>query len=136
MVESLVMVSTQALSSPALGIWLKIAMATYLVWVSRKFYVDPMGYFRRLARTAGTVLPELPAVRELIRWLACFCLWGGCFMIASAVTAQMFNLHGWTYAIALVVLAAIATYLLLPEIDKPQASPEMGADAEDIRRMK
>jgi len=135
-VESLVMVSTQALSSPALGIWLKIAMATYLVWVSRKFYVDPMGYFRRLARTAGTVLPELPAVRELIRWLACFCLWGGCFMIASAVTAQMFNLHGWTYAIALVVLAAIATYLLLPEIDKLQASPEMGADAEDIRRMK
>ena len=126
----------QAFSSVAVGIWLKIALATYLVWASRRFYADPMGYFRRLARTAGTVLPELPAVRELVRWLACFCLWGGCFIIASAVTAQMFNLHGWTYAIVLVVLAAIATYLLLPEIDKPQANHELGTDSEDIRRMK
>jgi len=113
-IESLVVVSTQAFSSPALGIWLKIALSTYLVWVSRRFYLDPMGYFQKLARTAGTELPELPAVRELVRWLACFCIWGGCFMIASAVTAQMFDLHGWTYAIVLVVLAAIATYLLLP----------------------
>jgi hypothetical protein len=107
-------VFSQAFTNPAVGIWLKIALATYVVWVARKFYVDPMGYFRRLARNAGTVLPELPQMRQLVRWLACFCIWGGCFIIASAVTAQIFNLHGWTYAIVLVILAAIATYLLLP----------------------
>jgi hypothetical protein len=118
----------QAFSSAALGVWLKIALATYLVWVSRRFYADPMGYFRRLARTAGTVLPELPAVRELVRWLACFCLWGGCFIIASAVTAQMFNLHGWTYAIVLVVLAAIATYLLLPTAGEVQGRSREDSD--------
>ncbi len=105
---------SQAFLNPAVGVWLKIALATYVVWVARKFYVDPMGYFRRLARNAGTVLPELPQVRQLVRWLACFCIWGGCFIIASAVTAQIFNLHGWTYAIVLVILAAIATFLLLP----------------------
>jgi len=121
-------VSLQAFSSVALGIWLKIALATYLVWVSRKFYVDPMGYFQRLARTAGTELPEMPAVRELVRWLACFCIWGGCFIIASAVTAQIFDLHGWTYAIVLVVLAVIATYLLLPS---PSSGEVRGRSSED-----
>jgi hypothetical protein len=116
-------VFSQALTNPALGIWLKIALAAYVVWVARKFYVDPMEYFRRLARNAGTVLPELPQVGQLVRWLACFCIWGGCFIIASAVTAQIFNLHGWTYAIVLVILAAIATYLLLPPTGAAVSGP-------------
>ncbi len=107
-------VLTQALTNPALGIGLKIALAAYVVWVARKFYADPMGYFRRLARNAGTALPELPQVQQLVRWLACFCMWGGCFIIASAIFAQILNVHGWVYAVLLVLLAATATYLLLP----------------------
>jgi hypothetical protein len=107
-------VLTQAFSNPALGIWLKIALAAYVVWASRKFYADPMGYFRRLARNAGTELPELPQVGQLVRWLACFCIWGGCFIIASAIIAQILDIHGWGYAILLVLLAAIAAYFLLP----------------------
>jgi hypothetical protein len=104
----------QAFTNHAVGIWVKIALAAYVVWVSRKFYVDPMGYFRRLARNAGTELPELPQVRQLVRWLACFCIWGGCFIIASAIIAQILDIHGWVYAVLLVLLAAIATYFLLP----------------------
>ena len=120
---------TQAFANPALGISLKIALAVYVVWVSRKFYADPLGYFRRLARNAGTELPELPQVGQLIRWLACFCIWGGCFIIASAIIAQILDIHGWGYAILLVLLAAIAAYFLLPPTGGMQSQSSEDRDA-------
>ena len=51
----------------------------------------------------------------IIRALACFCLWGGCFIVATAIAVQVLGLHGDLLALALVTVAAIATWLLLPK---------------------
>jgi hypothetical protein len=51
----------------------------------------------------------------VIRGLACFCLWGGCFIVATAFAVQVLGLHGELLAVTLVTLAAIAAWLLLPK---------------------
>jgi hypothetical protein len=98
-------------SNPVLSFALRVAFGAYIVFLAREFYADPFGYFRRVARR--TV--ELEWLAPVIRGMACFCLWGGCFIIATAIAVQIFGFHGNVLAVVLMVLAAIATWLLLPK---------------------
>ncbi len=100
----------RVLSNPIAAVGLRAALGMYLIYMARKFYADPLGYFRKSIRS----LPEFPWLRQLVRVLACFCLWGGCFIVAAAVAVQIFGLHGDTLAVLLVALAALASWLLLP----------------------
>jgi hypothetical protein len=102
---------TQLLSNPAVGVALRGVLGAYVIYMARKFYADPTGYFRKSAR--GMV--DLPWLRPIIRALACFCLWGGCFIVATAIAVQILGLHGDLLALALISLAAIAAWLLLPK---------------------
>jgi hypothetical protein len=56
------------------------------------------------------------------RGLACFCLWGGCFIIAAALAVQILDLHGYVLAVVLMAIATIVTLLLLPK--RPEANKE------------
>lgn len=98
------------LSNRIVAVALRAVLGGYLIYLGREFYADPLASFRRSARP----LPLDPWVRRVIRGLACFCLWGGCFIFAAAVAVQIFGLHGAVLAIALMVIATIATWLLLP----------------------
>ena len=105
----------QMLSNPWVAFGLRAALGTYIVYMARGFYADPLAYFRRWMPS----MPELPWVCTTIRALACFCVWGGCFILASAIAAQLLDLHGWGYAGLMVLLAAITTYFLLPAPSDP-----------------
>jgi hypothetical protein len=120
----------EPLANPYLALGLRVALGTYIIYMSRKFYADPMGYFR----SSGRWIPDYPLARQIVRGLACFCLWGGCFIVASAIAAQVLDLHGLGYALLLVLLAVIAAYFLLPEYAEPGTADESGAD--DFRRFK
>ena len=100
----------RVLSNPVAAVGLRAALGIYLIYMARKFYADPMGYFRKSVRS----IPAFPWLRPLVRVLASFCLWGGCFIVAAAVAVQIFGLHGDTLAVVLVALAALAAWLLLP----------------------
>jgi hypothetical protein len=78
--------------------------------MARKFYADPTGYFRKSARR----VVDLRVLEPVIRGLACFCLWGGCFIVATAIAVQILGLHGDVLALILVAMAAVAAWLLLP----------------------
>jgi hypothetical protein len=67
----------------------------------------------------------------MVRGMACFCLWGGCFIVATVIAVQIFGLHGERLAVALVALAAIATWLLLPSL-----SPRNTADGSGIENIR
>ena len=132
------MVFVEPLANPFLAVGLRVALGAYVVFMARKFYADPMGYFRRVARNSPGLLPDHPQVRQMVRGLACFCVWGGCFIIASAIAAELLNLHGWGYAGLLVALAATATYLLLPEDPDsraPETEPKV-TDRDEVGRLK
>ena len=101
---------TGVLSNPIVAFALRAALGTYIAYMARGFYADPLGYFRRWMPR----IRENEPVKQLIRALAVFCLWGGCFIVATAFATQIFGLHGWTLAYVLVALAAVATWLLLP----------------------
>ena len=98
------------LSNPLVGVALRGALGAYVIYMARKFYADPTGYFRKSLRA----MPDVPWLGSLIRAMACFCLWGGCFIVATAIAVQIFWLHGELLAVALVIVAALATWLLLP----------------------
>jgi hypothetical protein len=104
-----------ALSNPIVAFALRAALGSYVVYMARGFYADPFAYFRkwmpRIRESAGA--------RKLIRGLACFCVWGGCFIVAAAIATQIFGLHGLALAYALVTFAAIATWFLLPKTSAP-----------------
>jgi len=117
----------KALSNPVVAIGLRAALGTYVIYMSRKFYADPLGYFRKSARH----LIEFPWIGRLVRVLACFCVWGGCFIIATVVAVQIFGLHGDVLALVLVTVAAIATWLLLP--NPPDSSRTQMSGFEDMR---
>jgi hypothetical protein len=104
------------LSNPVIGVALRAVLGTYVIYMSRKFYADPTGYFRKSARQ----IVDVPWLAPLIRGLACFCLWGGCFIVATAVAVQILGLHGDVLALALVTVAAIAAWFLLPTQLTPQ----------------
>ena len=117
-----------ALSNPIVAFALRAALGSYVVYMARGFYADPFAYFRRWMPS----IRESTGARKLIRGLAGFCIWGGCFIVATAVATQIFGLHGIALAYALVTLAAIATWFLLPKNTAPLA--EDGNDS--LGRMK
>jgi cobalamin synthase len=110
----------QLMSNPVAAVGLRALLGGYVIVMARKFYADPAGYFRKAARP----LAELPWLEPTIRALACFCLWGGCFIVATAVSVQIFGLHGDVLGVALVVVAAIAAWLLLPSPAGAQRAPD------------
>jgi hypothetical protein len=101
---------TNPLADPILGVVLRVGLGAYIVYAARGFYADPLGYFRKSLR--GFVAPEWLA--PVVRGLAAFCLWGGCFILATVIAVQIFHLHGELTAVALVVVAAGIAWLLLP----------------------
>ena len=103
----------QALSDPIVAVALRVALGGYVIFMSRKFYADPTGYFKKSARN----MLDYRWLKPMVRGLACFCLWGGCFILLTAVAVQMLGLHGdaLVMALALVTVAAIAAWLLLPK---------------------
>lgn len=103
--------ASQALSNPVVSLVLRAVLGGYVIYMSRKFYADPTGYFRKSAK--GMI--DVPWLAPMIRSMACFCLWGGCFILATAFAVQVFGLHGDYLAVALVTIAAIAAWLLLPK---------------------
>ena len=106
------------LSNRVVAVALRAALGGYLIYMGREFYADPLASFRRAARP----LPYDPWVRHVIRGLACFCLWGGCFIIAAAIAVLVLNLHGYILAVELMGIATVAAWLLLPK--RPEASKE------------
>jgi len=100
-----------ALSNPIVAATLRAALGAYVVYMARGFYADPFAYFRKWMPR----LTETAPARKVIRGLACFCIWGGSFIVLTALATQILNMHGSTLAIALIVSATIATWFLLPE---------------------
>jgi hypothetical protein len=115
----------RVLSNPVVAFALRAALGAYIVWMARGFYADPFGYFRKWMPR----LQEEPWMRSAIRGTAVFCVWGGCFIVATAVATQIFDLHGWPLAALLVLLAAIAAYFLLPGDAGPAAASSRGDDS-------
>lgn len=101
---------SQPLSTLLASVILRTLLGGYLIYKSRWFYADPIGYFRKRIPD----FPDSPWFRQMVRGLACFCLWGGCFIVATAIAVQIFNLQGDTLAPALISVAALATWFLLP----------------------
>ncbi len=103
--------SADLLSNPVLAFSLRAALGLYVIYMARGFYADPLAYFRKWMPR----FPEQPWMRAAIRGAACFCVWGGCFIVATAIATQILGLYGWGLAFALILLAAVATYFLLPK---------------------
>lgn len=120
----------QVLLNPIVAFALRTALGVYVVWMARGFYADPLSYFRKWMPT----LEEQPWMRPAIRGAAAFCVWGGCFIVATAIATQIFDLHGWPLAGLLVMLALIATYFLLPGDAGSSALPS--TDDDSMRRLK
>jgi uncharacterized membrane-anchored protein len=97
-------------SNPLFGLVLRALLGAYVIYMARKFYADPTGYFRRSMRA----LPDLAWLAPEVRSLAVFCLWGGCFIVATAIAVQVLPIRGDVLALMLVAVAAIATWFLLP----------------------
>jgi len=120
----------QLLSHPIVAVGLRAVLGGYVILMARAFYVDPMGFFLKSARW----MPDNPRVRQIVRALSCFCLWGGCFIVATVVAVRIFGFHGDLLAVVLVTVAAIAAWLLLP---KPPARDRQDlSQIENMRRPK
>jgi len=59
-------------------------------------------------------------------------VWGGCFILATAIATQILGLYGLPLAFALILLAAIATYFLLPK----QSESLRGEEDDSMGRLK
>jgi hypothetical protein len=101
----------KVLANPVVAMTVRAVLGGYVIYMARKFYADPTGYFRKSAR----LMVDLRFLEPIIRGLACFCLWGGCFIVATAIAVQILGLHGDVLAIVLMMLAAIAAWFLLPK---------------------
>jgi hypothetical protein len=120
----------QPLSKLFVTVGLQALLGSYVIYMARKFYADPVGYFRKSApRMAAD-----PWLGPIVRGLACFCLWGGCFIVATVIAVQILGLHGEALAFALMAFAAIATWFLLPRHLAPGV--EDGSKIENIRKSK
>jgi hypothetical protein len=112
------------ISNPWAAFALRVAFGAYIAYLAREFYADPFAYFRKvMPRTADPEL-RLAWLGPIIRYLACFCLWGGCFIVATAIAVQIFGLHGMLLAVALVLVAAAGAWLLLPKQRTAENSQE------------
>jgi hypothetical protein len=98
------------LSNPFAAFALRAILGGCLIYLGRAYYADPLASFRNSARP----LPFDPWVRQTLRAMAGFCLWGGCFIFATAVAVQIFGLHGRGLAVALLAVATVAAWILLP----------------------
>jgi hypothetical protein len=103
-------VLARILSHPLVALALRAILGGYLIYMGRVYYADPLASFRGSARP----LPFDPWVRQALRAVAGFCLWGGCFILGAAIATRVLDLHGTLLALALMVIASIATWLLLP----------------------
>jgi hypothetical protein len=103
-------VFARILSQPFVALALRATLGGYLIYMGRVYYADPLASFRGSARS----LPFDPWVRQVLRAVAGFCLWGGCFILGTAIATRILDLPGTLLALALVVIASIATWLLLP----------------------
>jgi hypothetical protein len=111
------------LSIPVVAFGLRVALGSYVLYMARGFYADPFAYFRKWMPD----MPEYLWMGQLIRGAACFCVWGGCFIVATAIATQILGLYGWPVAFALIALGAIGTYFLLPR----KVWPELPDASED-----
>jgi hypothetical protein len=109
--KSLILMLTNPLANPILGVVLRIGLGAYIVYAARGFYADPLGYFRKSLR--GFVAPAW--LGPIVRGSAAFCVWGGCFILATVIAVQIFHLHGELIAVVLVTVAAGMAWLLLPK---------------------
>jgi hypothetical protein len=98
------------LANPVVAVVLRVALGSYIILMARSFYADPLGYFRRSLRS----LPDVHWLPRMVRICACFCLCGGCFIVATAISVQVFQLHGNAPALVLILVSILATWLLLP----------------------
>ena len=112
------------LSIPVVAFLLRVALGSYVLYMARGFYADPFAYFRKWM----PAMPEYEWMGQLIRGAACFCVWGGCFIVATAIATQILGLFGWPFAVLLVLLAATVTYFVLPE--KVWPDPRGGSGGE------
>ncbi len=100
----------QILSHPIVALALRVTLGGCLIYMGRVYYADPLASFRNSARP----LPYDPLVRQTLRAMAGFCLWGGCFIVATAVAVEIFGLHGKVLAVALLAVSVAGAWLLLP----------------------
>jgi hypothetical protein len=124
------MADPDVLSNPVVALALRLVLGGYVIFMARSFYADPFGYFRKWMPR----ITEDPLTRSVIRGLAAFCVWGGCFIAATAIATQIFGLHGLPLAYALVTLAAIATWFLLPK--ESALRPDDESENDNMGRMK
>jgi hypothetical protein len=117
----------QTLWNPLVAVAIRAALGGTVIWMARYFYANPADCFRNSDR----VMREYPWVMQIVRGMACFCLWGGCFILGAAVAVQIFGLHGDLLAVALVTVSVIGAWLLLPK--DPDARAEDGSNAEKRR---
>ena len=117
------------LANPLTGLLLRLALGGYIIYMARSFYADPLGYFRKWMPR----LDENPLIGTIVKGGALFCLWGGCFIVDTAIATQVFNLHGLPIAVLLIALSAFVTWYLLPA--SPPSDPH-GSGAGSIRRLK
>ncbi|MGA3371962.1 MAG: hypothetical protein ABSC48_09395 [Terracidiphilus sp.] len=98
------------LSNLIVAFALRATLGGCLIYIGRVYYADPLASFRGSARP----LPYDPLVRQTLRAMAGFCLWGGCFILATAVAVGIFGLHGKMLAAALLAISVAGAWLLLP----------------------
>lgn len=101
---------TEFWSNQFVACGIRVVLGGYVAWMARRFYAEPLAYFRRWMPQ----LPEMPWMRSLVRFWAAFCIWGGSFIVVTAIATQIFDMHGWIPGVLLVLLAVAATFLLLP----------------------
>ncbi len=100
----------QLLDHPAITLSLRIALGAYVIVMARGFYRNPFGYFRRWMPN----LTEQPWLRQFIRVTSAFCVWGGCFILSTALATELLNFHGLGWALVLMAFCACLAYFLVP----------------------
>jgi len=90
---------------------LGLALGVYVILFARKFFARPDEYIRQWMPQ----LPQRPWALQLVRSLACFCLWGGNMIIGSAIISLMSLPRGPGLLLADFALASLATCFLLPK---------------------
>jgi uncharacterized membrane-anchored protein len=118
------MISSQLVFSFFMAVVFRAVLGGCVIFMARYFFAHPADCFRDPARW----MEEFPWITQMIRSLACFCLWGGCFILGTVIAVQIFGLHGDRLAIALVILSAIAAWFLLPK--RRNARTECKTDTE------
>lgn len=114
----------QFFSNPIVAVAARMALGGCVIYMARVLYVDPVAYFRSSTRS----VPDSPGMRLALRCLACFCLWGGCFILATVIAVQILDLHSNALGPGLVTFSAIAAWLLLPRLSGAKAEENSGTE--------